>query len=86
MSEPDQQADSGRFKRLDQAELDKILESHAKFVGGRSGGQRANLGSYDLSYLDLSGKNLSNAELSGSRMANWVAWTPTAIPPAPASR
>lgn len=51
MSEPDQQADSGRFKRLDQAELDKILESHAKFAGGRSGGQRANLGSYDLSYL-----------------------------------
>ncbi|ENZ82488.1 putative low-complexity protein [Caulobacter vibrioides OR37] len=53
-------------RRLSQAELDMIVTAHEKFVTGKQGGKRATLRFMQLSGLDLSFRNLVDADLTGS--------------------
>ena len=46
-------------------ELDKVLESHKKWLDGDCGGKRADLSGADLSGADLRGANLRGADLRG---------------------
>ena len=54
-----------QWKKLSQQELDEVLDKHEKFVNNQRDGERAQLGMHDLSYLDMAGRNLSRAELTG---------------------
>lgn len=49
--------------RLSRAELEPVLEAHARYLAGRSDGRRAVLLRCDLSGLDLRGVDLSGADL-----------------------
>ncbi|MEK9671215.1 MAG: pentapeptide repeat-containing protein [Rhodospirillaceae bacterium] len=49
-----------------QQEVDAVLEKHALFAIGRTGGERATLSMYDLSYLDLKGRNVTRIESAGT--------------------
>ena len=60
----------GIWRKIDQRELEEMLESHEKFARGTAGGVRANLSLRDLAYLDLSGRDLSGATLNGARLKN----------------
>ena len=55
-----------QWKKLSQQELDEVLDKHEKFVNNQRDGERAQLGMHDLSYLDMAGRNLSRAELTGA--------------------
>ena len=59
------QSIAGR-RRLSQAELDMIVIAHEKFVTGKQGGKRASLRFMNLSGLDLSFRNLADADFSAS--------------------
>ena len=54
-----------QWKKLSQQELDEVLDKHEKFVNNQRDGERAQSGMHDLSYLDMAGRNLSRAELTG---------------------
>ncbi|HRC26583.1 MAG TPA: pentapeptide repeat-containing protein, partial [Alphaproteobacteria bacterium] len=58
---------SGDLVRITQKQLDGIVEQHAMYLKGVVGGARATLKFSDLSDLDLSGKDLSQADFTGSR-------------------
>lgn len=47
-------------------ELDAILRTHELFVSNKAGGRRAKLVSRDLANIDLAGRNLSEADFTGS--------------------
>ena len=53
-------------RRLTQSELEIILTAHEKFVTGKPGGKRASLRFVDMRGLDLSFRNLTDADLSAS--------------------
>ncbi|HBM90493.1 MAG TPA: pentapeptide repeat-containing protein [Rhodospirillaceae bacterium] len=53
---------------LTQAELDNIISKHEAFKAARSNGARAILQHYDLSGLSFEGKDMSNADFTGSMM------------------
>ena len=55
-----------QWKKLSQQELDEVLDKHEKFVNNQRDGEQAQLGMHDLSYLDMAGRNLSRAELTGA--------------------
>ena len=55
-----------QWRKISQQELDEVLEKHMLFANGRTGGERATLSMYDLSYLDLSGRNLARIECAGT--------------------
>ena len=55
-----------QWKKLSQKELEEVLDKHDNFVNGQREGERAPLGMDDLSSLDMSGKDLSRAELTGA--------------------
>jgi len=59
------QSVAGR-RRLSQAELDMIVTAHEKFVTGKQGGKRASLRFMQLSGLDLSFRNLTDADFTAS--------------------
>lgn len=59
------QSVAGR-RGVSQAELDMIVTAHEKFVTGKPGGRRACLQFVNLSGLDLSFRNLADADLTGS--------------------
>ena len=52
------------MKTLTKKELNSILSKHKKWLGNKTGGERANLSWANLSGADLSGANLSGANLS----------------------
>ena len=52
-------------KKLSQQEFDEVLDKHEKFANNQRDGERAQLGMHDLAYLDMAGRNLSRAELTG---------------------
>ena len=54
-----------QWTKLSQQELDEVLDKHEKFVNNQRDGERAQSGMHDLSYLDMAGRNLSRAELTG---------------------
>ena len=49
-------------------ELDKVLESHKKWLDGDCGGKRADLCGADLRGADLRGANLIGADLRGANL------------------
>ncbi|MDI1364745.1 MAG: pentapeptide repeat-containing protein, partial [bacterium] len=53
-------------RSLSQAELDMIVTAHEKFVTGKQGGRRASLKFVNLSGLDMSFRNLVDADFTGS--------------------
>ncbi|MDB5455513.1 MAG: pentapeptide repeat protein, partial [Caulobacter sp.] len=59
------QSVAGR-RRLSQAELDMMLTAHEKFITGKPGGKRAVLRFMNLSELDLSRRNLADADFTAS--------------------
>ena len=50
-------------------EIKKVIEKHAIWLRGESGGERANLSGADLSGADLSGADLRRANLSGANLS-----------------
>lgn len=55
----------GVLSNMDNAELDRILEDHKKWLENASMGSRANLGYANLGGADLEGANLRDANLKG---------------------
>ncbi len=53
---------------ISQAELDEIIARHEAFKSARANGSRAVLQHYDLSGLSFKGKDMSNADFTGSVM------------------
>src|SRR5476649_2618830 len=60
---------AGELTRLADTALEAVLQSHARFLERRPGGQRALLGFHELEGRDLHGRNLSDADFSGAKMA-----------------
>jgi len=56
------------FVRLADVALEAVLQSHARFLERRPGGQRALLGFHELEGRDLHGRNLSDADFNGAKM------------------
>jgi len=61
---------TSHWTKLSQRELEEILDKHELFALSRQGGQRAKLTLCDLSYLDLSGRNLKQAEMTGALLCH----------------
>ena len=59
-------SDSRPLTRIEQGELDTIVQKHAMFRTARLGGVRAILAQYDLSNLSMRGMDLSHADLTGA--------------------
>ena len=47
-----------------------ILTKHKLFADQKQGGERAKLSMFDLSYLDMSGRNLWQADLTGALLCH----------------
>ena len=54
------------MRKIDEAELNKILSNHKLWLMVESNGIRANLSGVDLRYANLDGADLRNANLSGA--------------------
>jgi len=65
-----EQTDEEKPKRLSQKELDDIIDLHEQFLQGTRGGERAKLGMMDLSYLDLSGRDMKRADMVGTLLCH----------------
>jgi uncharacterized protein YjbI with pentapeptide repeats len=55
-----------RLFEMTNSELTRMLESHAAWVRGESGGERANLCGTNLCHADLRGADLAGADLRGA--------------------
>ena len=68
-------ADSGAekpsdgLKRIAKGDLDEIVRLHHLLVSSQPGGRRALLAFYDLTSVDLSGRDLPEADFTGARLA-----------------
>ena len=58
------------LRKLDQHELDAICAKHDRLWTSKPGGARAVFSWKDLTGLDLRGKNLCDADLTGAILAN----------------
>lgn len=54
------------MRKIDEAELNKILSNHKLWLMNESNGIRANLSGVDLEYANLDGADLRDANLSGA--------------------
>ena len=54
---------------MKQEDLEKIIESHGRWIVGKNDGERANLRGVDLSGVDLSDADLRNADLRGANLS-----------------
>ncbi len=54
------------IRHLDFSAVKAVLEAHARYLGGRNGGKRANLSYVDLSNMAFDGVDLTEAELTGA--------------------
>jgi uncharacterized protein YjbI with pentapeptide repeats len=61
-------ADSTELNQITEAALDQLLNRHRAFVDRTPGGQRASLKFRDLCGMDLSGRCLVEADLSGAKL------------------
>ena len=64
-----QSAPAQELRRLDQHELDAVCANHDRLWTSKPGGARAVFAWKDLSGLDLRGKNLCDADLTGALLA-----------------
>ncbi|MEY4555482.1 MAG: hypothetical protein RL093_601, partial [Pseudomonadota bacterium] len=55
---------------LSQGDLDMFVAAHERLVDGRPGGRRLMLKFVDLNGLDLSGRNLAEADFTGCALEN----------------
>jgi uncharacterized protein YjbI with pentapeptide repeats len=55
---------------LGQGDLDMFIAAHERLVEGRPGGRRLALKFVDLNGLDLSGRNLAEADFTGCALEN----------------
>ena len=62
------------MRKIDEAELNKILSNHKLWLMDESNGIRANLSGVDLEYADLDGADLRNANLSGADFGGANLW------------
>ena len=66
---PSSAAQPGKFRkeriRLTQEQLDEVVKRHEVYQSGRLGGRRALLAWTDLSKLNLAGRDLRDADLTG---------------------
>ena len=62
------------MRKIDEAELNKILSNHKLWLMDESNGIRADLSGVDLEYADLDGADLRNANLSGACLWNANLW------------
>ena len=67
------------MRKIDEAELNKILSNHKLWLMDESNGIRANLSGVDLEYAnldgaDLGGANLSGADLGGANLGGANLW------------
>jgi uncharacterized protein YjbI with pentapeptide repeats len=58
------------YVKLEPESLDAILNLHERYANGIDGGKRASLKFVDFSGIDLSGRNLTDAELTGCAFEN----------------
>ena len=65
-----QSAPAQELRRLDQHELDAVCAKHDRLWTSKPGGARAVFAWKDLSGLDLRGKNLCDADLTGAVLAD----------------
>ena len=63
-------APAAHHRRLTQAEIDVICAKHDRLWSARMGGARAVFTWKDLSGLDLSGRNLCDADFTGAILAD----------------
>ena len=56
------------MRKIDEAELNKILSNHKLWLMDESNGIRADLSGVDLEYADLDGADLRDANLSGANL------------------
>ena len=74
MAPPSKSTPSNRnqviYKKIGQTELDKIVILHERYLKTLVGGARASLKFCDISFCDLTRRNLSGADLTGCRIAN----------------
>jgi hypothetical protein len=61
---------AGALSRLSQGELDLLIAGHERLLEGKPGGKRLCLPFYNLDGLDFSGRNLAEADFSGSHFQN----------------
>lgn len=61
---------------MNQEKLNKIIESHKKWLNGEHGGERADLSGADMSGADLTRADLTYADLSGANIdySSWPLW------------
>ena len=57
------------YHRLSQDEVDSICQRHANLLQGRMNGARASFAYKVIEGLDLSGRNLTDADFSGAVLA-----------------
>ena len=62
------------MRKIDEAELNKILSNHKLWLMDESNGIRADLSGVDLEYADLDGADLRNANLSGADFGGANLW------------
>jgi hypothetical protein len=55
------------WTKITQPRLEEILEEHDKYLDGLLGSKRASLKFLDMSYLEFSGRNLTQADCTGAR-------------------
>src|SRR5690606_11584016 len=57
-----------QMERMTQAQLDAMVDLHARYLEGRLGGRRATLKNVDISGLSFAGKDMRQSDLTGCRM------------------
>ena len=62
------------MRKIDEAELNKILSNHKLWLMDESNGIRADLSGVDLEYADLRDANLRDANLSGADLRDASLW------------
>lgn len=60
----------GSWEKLSQKDFDDIVERHERYLKGQRDGARAKLSMCDLQYMDLTGRNLSQADFTGALLCH----------------
>jgi len=58
----------GRYQKLSAAQIDQICLKHERFLKSKPGGQRASFAWTDVTGMDISGRNLADADFTAAIM------------------